>query len=210
MNFVFGGNGFFGYFFSESTASAPDRDSPYQVSEPGENLAWWSTYSIDSCPDPSSLDMEAVTRQLRERHKDWKDPVIQRVLESLKVDHMYPTWTVPPLPTWQRDGVVLVGDAAHALPPTSGQGTSQALEDVEALTLFLAHHLNRAYRETGGDGPVDHKQVITTAAERYMTLRQPRVSKILETAKRMQNSKRDKGTISETIMYGFMWVIGKF
>ncbi|TPR01049.1 Integral peroxisomal membrane peroxin family protein [Aspergillus niger] len=49
------------------------------------------------------------------------------------VQTMWPTWTSPPLPTWEREGVVLVGDAAHALPSTSGQGASQALEDVEAL-----------------------------------------------------------------------------
>lgn len=34
-----------------------------------------------------------------------------------------------PLPHWHRDNVVLIGDAAHAALPTSGQGACQALED---------------------------------------------------------------------------------
>lgn len=75
-NFIFGGNGFFGYFFSSSSTSSPHRDSPLHVSEPGESLAWWSTYEIKHCPDRSALDLDDVIRQLRERHSHWKDPVV--------------------------------------------------------------------------------------------------------------------------------------
>lgn len=208
MSFVFGGNGFFGYFFAESHQSSPYRDSPFHVSEPGQSLAWWSTFATDECPTPGTLDMEAVTRQLRERHRDWKDPVVQKALHSLRVENMYPTWTVPPLPTWERDGVVLVGDAAHALPPTSGQGSSQALEDVEAFVLFLSHHLRRAYREHKPDDATSRKQVITAAAKQYMELRLPRVTKILHEAQTMQNSKRDMTVFHEYLMYVFLWILG--
>ena len=34
--------------------------------------------------------------------------------------------------------VVILGDAAHAIPPSAGQGISQAFEDVYALALLLA------------------------------------------------------------------------
>ncbi|KAL6232661.1 hypothetical protein BDW75DRAFT_242754 [Aspergillus navahoensis] len=183
MNLVFGGNGFFGYFFSDCTSSALDSGSAYHVSEPGEALAWWSTYTADECPDPKTLDMGAVARQLCERHAHWKDPVIQKILPSLRVRSMFPTWTSPQLPTWQRDGVVLVGDAAHALPSTSGQGSSQALEDAEAFAMLLSHTL-----------------AITTAARQYEGIRYPHVQAILENAQRMQNSKRDMGLIAEYIM----------
>lgn len=208
MNFVMGGNGFFGYFIAESALDAPHRDSPYHVSPPGESVGWWSTYSVDECPDPKSVDKEDILKQLRERHKNWKDPVICKVLETSKVTSMYPTWIMPPLPTWERDGVVLVGDAAHALPPTSGQGSSQALEDVECFSLFLSHHLGKAY-ESGGHDPTDYKGVIRAAAKQYMDLRQPHVKRILDHAQQSQNRKRDKTVIEEYIMYAFMWMIGK-
>ncbi|KAJ5683870.1 uncharacterized protein N7477_000215 [Penicillium maclennaniae] len=201
MNFIFGGNGFFGYFFSESASSAEHRDSPYHVSEPGDSLAWWSTYQISECPDRKTLDMADVSRQLRER-----DMQTGRT-QSFK-RFMYATWTSPPLPTWERDGVVLVGDAAHALPPTSGQGSSQALEDVEAFALFLAHHLHEDSAQESMT-ELELKGVVTAAARQYTALRQPRVTAILKNAQQMQARKRDMGLLQEYAMYGFMKLMGK-
>jgi 2-polyprenyl-6-methoxyphenol hydroxylase-like FAD-dependent oxidoreductase len=211
MNFVFGGNGFFGYFFSDSSPTAPHRDSPYHVSAPGSQLAWWSTYAVGpECPTPKTLDMIAVTRQLRERHGSWKDPVIQKVLNQLTVDHMWPTWTVPALPKWHREGVVLVGDAAHALPPTSGQGSSQALEDCEAFALFLAHQLQKSDGAIAGDESVTgQKKTITKAAQQYEDLRKPHVAAIMKEAQKMQSNKRDMGFLQERLMYAFLWLMGE-
>lgn len=209
MNFIFGGNGFFGYFYANSAATDPNRDSPYAVSEPGDTISWWSTYSIDECPDHKSIDREAVARQLRERHGEWKDPVVQKVIKSVRVDNMYPTWTSPPLPTWERDGVVLVGDAAHALPSTSGQGSSQALEDVEAFALFLSHYLRQVYEDPNRLTVATQKQAIQIAAKRYIDLRQPHVQGILEKAQQMQNNKRTMNFIQEQIMYCVLWIFGK-
>lgn len=38
-----------------------------------------------------------------------------------------------PLSTWVKGKVILIGDAAHAMLPTQGQGASQTVEDAEAL-----------------------------------------------------------------------------
>ncbi|KAJ5301593.1 hypothetical protein N7508_006456 [Penicillium antarcticum] len=210
MNFIFGGNGFFGYFYADSAESVVNRDSPYHVSEPGESLAWWSTYGIEDCPDRKTLDMGHVTRQLRERHADWKDPVVQKIVQSLHVTNMYPTWTSPALPTWERDGVVLVGDAAHALPPSSGQGSSQALEDVEAFILFLAHYLRKHGIKDTRTTPESQKEAIRVASQQYVSLRKPRVQEISEFARKTQNTKRQMGLFQEYSMYAFMKLLGLF
>jgi 2-polyprenyl-6-methoxyphenol hydroxylase-like FAD-dependent oxidoreductase len=43
----------------------------------------------------------------------------------------------PPLPAWHEDRVVLIGDAAHAMSPSGGQGASLALEDAMHLVKLL-------------------------------------------------------------------------
>ncbi|MEU9577388.1 FAD-dependent monooxygenase [Streptomyces chilikensis] len=69
---------------------------------------------------------------------DWHEPV-PSVLAAVRpedvlrhdVHHVHPA-----LPAYHRGRVALVGDAAHAMPPTLGQGGNQALEDA----VVLAHH----------------------------------------------------------------------
>lgn len=48
-----------------------------------------------------------------------------------------PDWLQDPLSTWHRGRVFLIGDAAHPMLPTQGQGASQSLEDAEALGAFF-------------------------------------------------------------------------
>ncbi|EEA24710.1 hypothetical protein EYB25_004185 [Talaromyces marneffei] len=213
MTFVSGGNGFFGYFPATCSPSSSYRDSINHISEPSDQLGWWSTYAMKECPtDLRNVNSEAIIRELRTRHKHWGDPVVQRIVsdETLEIKHIYPTWTAPEIPTWERNGVVLVGDAAHALPSTSGQGSSQALEDVEAFTLFLAHELRNAYKNPLESQAATERVAVTTAAKQYVELRKSHVKKILEHAKQMQENKRNKSLFEEYLMYCFMWIMGWF
>ena len=49
----------------------------------------------------------------------------------------WPTYDIPTVPRWHRDGMVLVGDAVHAASPASGQGASMAFEDAVTLARCL-------------------------------------------------------------------------
>ncbi|KNG51781.1 fad binding domain containing protein [Stemphylium lycopersici] len=44
---------------------------------------------------------------------------------------------IDPLDTWVRGRAILIGDAAHAMLPTQGQGASQTIEDAEALGAYF-------------------------------------------------------------------------
>ncbi len=46
----------------------------------------------------------------------------------------------PPLPTWSRGRVTLLGDAAHPTTPNMGQGACQAIEDAVALAARLSEN----------------------------------------------------------------------
>ncbi|MGZ3638599.1 MAG: FAD-dependent monooxygenase, partial [Ktedonobacterales bacterium] len=74
---------------------------------------------------------------------------------------------MPRVPRWHRDTMVLVGDAAHATSPSSGQGASLALED----SIILAKALRDA---------TDVRQALTL----YEALRRSRVEKVAKLAKR--------------------------
>lgn len=210
MTFTLGGNGFFGYAFSSSSPKDPDRGSPSRIPEPGDTVMWWSTYSTATSPDPQTVDKDRISRRLRRRHHKWHDPVIQKIVNSSTVENIYPVWTTAELPTWERDGVVLVGDAAHTLPPNSGQGASQALEDVECLALFLAHYLQQAYRNPEYDAWKMDKVAVKLAIKKYMDLRFPRVKAIREEARRTQSRRKKMNIIQEFIMYFAIWLQGEF
>lgn len=61
------------------------------------------------------------------------------------VDHLnnenvrvWAPYEVPDIPTWHSDRVCILGDAAHAVPPSVGQGTAQAMEDIGLLSRLLS------------------------------------------------------------------------
>jgi 2-polyprenyl-6-methoxyphenol hydroxylase-like FAD-dependent oxidoreductase len=49
----------------------------------------------------------------------------------------YPFYDIPTQPLWHKEQVVLVGDAIHAVSPSSGQGASLAVEDAMVLARCL-------------------------------------------------------------------------
>ena len=64
--------------------------------------------------------------------------------------HPLPVWKVD-LNRWVRDGVVLMGDAAHAMNPHVAQGRNQAMEDGRVLAPILAKALLSGARVTRED-----------------------------------------------------------
>lgn len=191
---TFGSQGFFGYGATSSSKTSQTQ------TEPGPEAVWWSTYSIKTLPDTRNFDKDDIHRQLQARHASWTDPVIRGIVADANIDSIYPTWTTPTLPTWGNHGMVLIGDAAHALQPSSGQGTSQALEDAQALCMLLSHYVVQS------PGP---EKAIESTIKAYFSLREPRVRRIADRAKYSGDRKRKKSFLGEWLTYLFVWLIGQ-
>jgi FAD-dependent urate hydroxylase len=82
------------------------------------------------------------------------------------------TYDLPSVPTWHRGAMIVIGDAAHATAPSSGQGASMAIEDAVVLARCL-----RDLPETG------------QAFAAYERLRRGRVERIVAHGARTSNSK---------------------
>lgn len=194
MVFTFGPTGSFGYC---CTAPIPQRV-----------LGWWSNWGTPNVPDRNIVDTDDIRRQLQERHGTWKDPVIHSIIEKMTTDRIYPIWTTPNLPHWGETGAVLLGDAAHTLQATSGQGASQALEDSVTFSLLLSHYITKA--ETAGSD-LTVKEAIKLAAKGLYEIRSPRVASIRARARRLYiTKKRINNIIVEYMFYCFIYLWTNF
>jgi FAD-dependent urate hydroxylase len=135
----------------------------YTVRPDGE--AWWFA-NIGEREEPSPASLAAISPEAwRERLLDLfaeDPPFIRQMIQRTPEIGATPIHDLPSIPRWQRGRAVLVGDAAHAVSPSAGQGASLAVEDA----LMLA----RCLRDVAPPG---------SALERYEALRRPRAERIV-------------------------------
>jgi 2-polyprenyl-6-methoxyphenol hydroxylase-like FAD-dependent oxidoreductase len=102
--------------------------------------------------------------------------------------------------------IILLGDAAHAMPPDSGQGVSCAVEDALCLALLLNHYAVKAPSESKDDRLASiHKVALA-----YETIRLERIATILKFARRGGDSKRQMSFIGELVRFVMMKFLSEF
>ncbi|MCX5002323.1 FAD-dependent monooxygenase [Streptomyces sp. NBC_00638] len=81
-------------------------------------------------------------QELLRRFGDWHEPIPALIRAAAPADVLRHDvhHIAEPLPAFHRGRAALLGDAAHAMAPTLGQGGNQAIEDA----IVLAHHAEPA------------------------------------------------------------------
>ncbi|MET7701063.1 FAD-dependent monooxygenase [Streptomyces sp. NPDC005485] len=96
-------------------------------------------YIVEAASDRTGLSPEEKLSTLRRLagayHGPW-DEIREGITDPDKINY---TWFETHLldGAWNRGRVVLIGDAAHACPPTLAQGAAMALEDADVLCELL-------------------------------------------------------------------------
>ena len=112
----------------------------------GGDVLWWSHLCRAHPLGPRELEGHADER-LRQELLDLFDRYhapIPALIEASSPLVTFNLFDVASLPRWHAGRVVLVGDAAHAMSPSSGQGAPLALEDAMDLARRLRDDVDPA------------------------------------------------------------------
>lgn len=121
-HFTFGSQAFFG------AHATPDGDVVWFVNAPREAI---------TAAERATTTHDEWRAQLASLMQDDAGPAVELIRRGeleLAADNTHDLGHVP---TWHRGRVVILGDAAHAPSPSSGQGASMALEDAVVLATSL-------------------------------------------------------------------------
>jgi 2-polyprenyl-6-methoxyphenol hydroxylase-like FAD-dependent oxidoreductase len=146
----------------------------YAVHPSGE--VWWFA-NPPRADEPSRAELAAISTEgwrdnLTDLFADDATPAAEIVQATPDRIAGWATYDLPSVPIWHRGPMIVIGDAAHATAPSSGQGASMAVEDAVVLARCL-----RDLQDT------------RRAFAAYERLRRGRVEKIVAHGARTSNSK---------------------
>jgi 2-polyprenyl-6-methoxyphenol hydroxylase-like FAD-dependent oxidoreductase len=155
MQMAFGKRAFFGW-----------------AAAPGGSVWWFANPPRRRPAEPGEWTPAAWRAELLELFAGDAVPAAALIRASDEIIGPWNTWDLPRVPVWRDDRTVLVGDAAHAVSPSSGQGASMAIEDAVTLGRCL-----RARSDLGA------------ALADYERLRRGRVEKVVAYGRRSGSTK---------------------
>ena len=159
---IFGKRAFFGY------AVAPDGE------------VWWFA-NVPQPHEPARGSLAAIgsdewRRRLVEVFSGDAGPAIQLIQATAHDLAATAIHTLPHVPNWHTDRMIVIGDAAHAPSPSSGQGASLSIEDAVQLAKCLR------------DIPRADQAFLA-----FEQARRDRVERIVKAAARINNNKAATG-----------------
>jgi FAD-dependent urate hydroxylase len=132
---------------------------------------WWVANPARAT-EPTPAELAAITPEewranLTDQFRRDRGPAVDIIAATEEIFAGWNTYDVPKVPTWHRNRMIIVGDAAHATAPSIGQGAAMAIEDTVVLAKCL--------RDSPG---------IESAFTNYERLRRERVERVVEQGNR--------------------------
>lgn len=134
-------------------------------------------------------DGEFLHQRLKSDIEVWPEP-IRNILTALDKDTVgiWPYYSLQKLERWRSETgrVIILGDAAHAIPPMAGQGACQAIEGAWGLSKVLANH---GFSTTMQNGVSDLKSEVglEAALAAWEEQRQEHIAKVVQLTKDMNS-----------------------
>jgi 2-polyprenyl-6-methoxyphenol hydroxylase-like FAD-dependent oxidoreductase len=182
LTYIPGSEGFFGY-----TGAGEDQ------------MMWWCSLPAEEAlpaEDLANVSPASIRAELLPRFEAYPSPVadlIRHTERAFKLNDL----TLDSLSTWHAGKVLLIGDAAHAVSSSSGQGASLALED--------AIYLARLLRDT--------QESYAGVFAQFERVRRPRVEKIVAEGRRKRERKKQVSPLNvrmgEWMMKFFIGLFGE-
>lgn len=157
FHMIFGRRAFFGY------AATPGGDVVWFVNHPRSQI---------DREEASSTSPGEWKQSLADLFADDAGPAAGLIAAGDLELYADNTHDLGHVPTWHRGPMIVIGDAAHAPAPSSGQGASMAIEDA----IILAHTLAT-------------DESVPDAYETYERLRRQRVERIVAHGAKTSNQK---------------------
>ncbi len=133
---------------------------------PISNLeVYW--FAVAKRPENDIEPTEKYKANLKQLFKDF-DPFVLDLIENTAASAISRNniEDLKPINVWHKEGVLLLGDAAHATTPNMGQGGGQAIEDAYYLGQLIKHHndITKAFADFRS---VRHKKVNAIVNQSY-------------------------------------------
>ncbi|KAF1838456.1 FAD/NAD(P)-binding domain-containing protein [Decorospora gaudefroyi] len=123
-------------------------------------------------------DRKSLLQLFRQGYESWPT-IVQSALDNVPLDTLaiWPYYVVPRLESWfsTNSRVIILGDAAHAIPPTAGQGASQGFEDAFTLAALLPC--------------ITTKLPLDKALTEWKNMRQQRIDKVIKLTMQLNNAR---------------------
>jgi 2-polyprenyl-6-methoxyphenol hydroxylase-like FAD-dependent oxidoreductase len=144
-----------------------------------DGRVWWFANPLQRTgTNPALLDPAELRSWLTSLVAGDRTPMAAIIAATPDIIKPYSTFDFPSVPRWHRGRMVLVGDAAHAASPSSGQGASMAIEDAVTLGRALRGATRSASLES-----------IPSRFEAYETERRPRAETVVAWGRRNSQPK---------------------